>query len=152
MTFLTVGTNLSLSQILGRCTSSFVKPLNMLTTQIATQAATHQSSNKIILSTPRAMEVIDLATITHLEAFDSSTRVFFTNRPSMLSLLPLRSLVAKLDKQSFFQCHKSYAINFKHLLRYVKNGDLVITGDISIPLARRRKGSFVTQLQDYYEC
>jgi len=110
-----------------------------------------QKSNRMLLSTTSAIEVVDLSSIIYLQAFDSSCRVYFTNRPPMLSLSPMRDLVQKLDPRLFFQCHKSYAVNLKHLQRYLRDGDLVLSGDVLLPLARRRKVEFITRLEQFYE-
>lgn len=103
----------------------------------------------LLLPTSRTLEVVKSSSILYVQTFANDVVTHHTDGQRLFVPLTLRDMMLKLGHLPFFQCHKSYAVNLQHVLRY--QGDIVLTSNDSIPLARRRKRDFIQRLADYHE-
>jgi len=49
-----------------------------------------------------------------------------------------------VDFDSFFRCHKSFIVNRAYIKTYLPNNLILLTNDIEIPVARRKKTNFMS--------
>jgi|GEM_PF-1261132 len=98
---------------------------------------------RILIPTFQTLELIHTSNIISIQAMENYSRITLTSQEQLTSTQSFGRFSSMLTQQGFFQCHKSYMINLKHVSRYHKNGDVEMTNGIKIPVARRRKETFI---------
>lgn len=101
---------------------------------------------RLLVPTFQTLELVDVSDIISIKAFENYSRIFLTKKRIYTSTQAFGKFVAMLHHHNFYQCHKSYVVNLDHLVRYHKNGQIEMTEEIKIPLARRRKEEFFQNL------
>ena len=90
---------------------------------------------------------IDVEDIICLEAFKNYTTIHQENQKYVVS----KSLgeYEEILSDEFFRCHKSYIINLHHVKRHTKKDAslIILSNEMSIPLARRKKEVFHSKMQ-----
>ena len=101
---------------------------------------------RLLVPTFQTLELVEVKDIIAIKAFENYSRLYLTNKRTYTSTQSFGKYVAMLEHHNFFQCHKSYAVNLDHLVRYFKNGEIEMAENIKIPVARRRKEDFIENL------
>ena len=102
---------------------------------------------RIPIATTHSVEIIWVKDILYLEGMENYSRVILANGDSIVSTTSLGRHYEELRNVGFYQCHKSYLVNFEHILRYKKQGDVELITSHQIPIARRRKDLFLDALK-----
>jgi two-component system LytT family response regulator len=100
-----------------------------------------QGFKKIILKTSNNIYVVNLQDIVYLEADRSYTNFYMTDKSRIMVSSTLGHYEEMFDEYSFLRIHASYLININYIKRYEKGdgGKIILTGDISLPVASRKK-------------
>jgi len=104
-------------------------------------------SRKLGVPSESSIEFIYMKDIIYLEALDRYTNVVSEHRNPILSSYNVGEFGKLCDDTVFFQTHRSYIINLSKIESYLKEGAIVMSNGKAIPLARRRKDSFLASLQ-----
>jgi len=107
--------------------SSFVRPLR---------------SKSLPIPTFKSITLLDPDEIIYVQAMQNYSMLYTQDGSRILSSLSFGKMLEQLDFYGFYQCHKSYAIKVNRVVRYLKNGMVELTGDILVPIARRRRKDF----------
>ncbi len=95
------------------------------------------SNKKIVLNEKNKMQIIDIKNIIYFESYGDGTYIY-TNNEIFESIKPLKYWGNIVEKECFFQVHKSFLIS----LRYVKNiGNSFVQMQYikqTIPISRRK--------------
>lgn len=75
--------------------------------------------------------------ILYLMADGNAVRIF-TERQEFRSEKPLREWAEELDERMFFDCHRSYIVNFGKIAEIEKDMAVMLTGE-KVPIARRKR-------------
>lgn len=102
-----------------------------------------QSTKSILIPTFSSITLVDPNEITYVHAMQNYCMVYKQDGTHMLSSISFGKVTELLEFHGFYQCHKSYAIHLKKVVRYLKNGKAELVGDVIIPVARRRKKEFM---------
>lgn len=71
---------------------------------------------------------------------DGNYTTFYTNsHEKIVASKPLKKIVEVLSEDIFIRCHQSYLVNKKHVVKYKKNGVLILQDDTQIPVSSRRQ-------------
>ncbi len=71
---------------------------------------------------------------------DGNYTTFYTQQLEKIVVSkPMKKIQEILSEDVFIRCHQSYIVNKKHVLKYNKQGVLVIHLDIKVPVSSRRK-------------
>lgn len=100
-------------------------------------------SLKIIIPCSDSLEIVKLEEIIRIEAFQNYTKVFLEGNRNLLSTLRLTKFNNGLSEDNYFMPHKSHIIQRDKILRYKKEGQIVMTDGSTVPLARRRRTDFL---------
>ncbi|MBX2827031.1 MAG: LytTR family DNA-binding domain-containing protein [Flavobacteriaceae bacterium] len=71
---------------------------------------------------------------------DGNYTTFYTQQMEKIVVSkPLKQVEEILSEEVFIRCHQSYIVNKKHVLKYSKQGVLVVHLDFKVPVSSRRK-------------
>ena len=105
-------------------------------------------TRKLGVPSESSIEFINVTDIIYLESNDRYTNVVSEQRDPILSSYNIGEFAKLCDDSIFYQSHRSYIINLSKIKSYLKEGAIVMSNDKVIPLARRRKDSFLALLQN----
>lgn len=104
---------------------------------------TGDQETKIAIPGAQAYEFVIVKDIIRCEGWQKYTRLHLASGDVIVSSSNIGVFREMLTKYSFFSTHKSHLINTKHLDRYLKDGRVIMSDGSIVPVARRRKESFV---------
>ena len=80
---------------------------------------------------------------------DGNYTTFYTQQMEKIVVSkPLKKIEEILSEQVFIRCHQSYIVNKKHVLKYNKNGVLIVHLDFKVPVSSRRKDYALKKIFD----
>jgi len=82
-----------------------------------------------------------------LEANSNYTKLYLTGSRNLFSAKTLKAYQSLLPPNAFLRVHSAFLINKMHISHICGREIVVLTQDIQVPLARRRKSAFFQQLQ-----
>ena len=97
--------------------------------------------SKFAVPTQHGVIFVELSDLIYCEADSNYTRLVLSTGKTHLLSKTLRYVQEILEERNFLRVHRQYLINLEHIKSYHK-GDgsyLVLTGDISIPVAKNQK-------------
>jgi two-component system LytT family response regulator len=104
-----------------------------------------QYPSKIAVPFQNGVVFVELKELVYCEADSNYTKLVLTNGKTYLLSKTLREVQEVLEERSFLRVHRQFLINLDHIKMYHK-GDgsyLVMTSDISIPVAKNQKDRLV---------
>jgi two-component system LytT family response regulator len=104
-----------------------------------------QYPSKIAVPFQSGVVFVELKELVYCEADSNYTKLMLTNGKSYLLTKTLRDVQGVLEERNFLRVHRQYLVNLDHIKMYHK-GDgsyLVMTGDVSIPVAKNQKDRLV---------
>lgn len=102
-------------------------------------------SHSITIHTSEELIVLKISDIIRCEGWEKYT-YFITKDKKILCTHNIGKYKSLLEEHDFFLCHKSHMINKKMIQSYHKEGFIILQDGSKIPLARRRKQSFVDMM------
>lgn len=80
---------------------------------------------------------------------DGNYTTFYTQQMEKIVVSkPLKLVEEILSENVFIRCHQSYIVNKKHVLKYNKQGVLVVHLDFKVPVSSRRKDYVLKKIFD----
>ena len=101
---------------------------------------------KVVIPCCKSYEFVFLKDIIRCEGLQNYTRIYLVDGSSIVSSINIGSYKKTLKQHNFFNCHKSHLINNEHILRYHKDGEVEMVDESRIPVARRRKDIFFSEI------
>lgn len=102
-------------------------------------------THNITIHTSDEHIVLKISDIVRCEGWEKYT-YFFTKDKKILCTHNIGKYKGILEEHDFFLCHKSHIINKKMIESYHKDGFIILIDGTKIPLARRRKQSFIEMM------
>ncbi len=87
-------------------------------------------------------DFIPVDSIIRCEGLQSYTRIILEDSNDIITSNNIGKVRKKLAKYGFFSPHKSYIINLSKIIRYSREGVIILNDQSQVPLARRRKDAF----------
>lgn len=108
-----------------------------------------ENFSKIVVHTNDGYDVVDIKNIIYIEALDSYTKIKLTGNKSYVASRSLKDFEELLVDKGFYRVHKSYLINFRHLMKIHKglSPSVTMTEGTSVPISARKKEVFYTDLK-----
>jgi len=100
---------------------------------------------KIALPVLSGLEFIDISEIIRIQGENVYSVFYLTGGKTFVASLTLKETDAMLNRAGFYRVHKSFIINLKHIVRYIKGeGGVVIMSDgAEVEISRRNKADFL---------
>lgn len=96
----------------------------------------------ITLKAEHKTVVIDLDSITHIEAMDNYVKVFRRSLPTVISQITMKEMEAMLPREHFIRVHRSFIVSLKGIDRF-SNRKIYIHGlNTPLPVGRTYNDSF----------
>ncbi len=108
-----------------------------------------RQKKKIILKTTENIHLVDLQDIVSCESADNYTIIHTRSEGRIMVSKTLKEYDELLADCGFFRVHKSFLINVNHIKRFEKQdgGQIVLTNDIKIPVASRKRDELLEMLE-----
>jgi len=103
-------------------------------------------NSKITIPGTNAYEFVTVGNIVRCEGWQKYTKIFLKGGDVLISSYNIGMFKEMLESYNFFSTHKSHLINKKEIKRYLKDGTVVMSDDSQVPVARRRKDDFISQV------
>ncbi|OJJ18008.1 DNA-binding response regulator [marine bacterium AO1-C] len=110
------------------------------------QTATKKGKEKLVLRLQDGLQIIDLQELRYCKSDKGYTTFYLTNGRTFLASRPIKDFEPQLPADMFFRTHQSYCVNLNFIDKYDKNGYAILKDGESIPVASRKKESFVALL------
>lgn len=94
---------------------------------------------RVILKTSNTVYAIYEDDIVYCKSDGNYTTFYTQQLEKIVVSKPLKKIEEILSENIFIRCHQSYIVNKKHVLKYNKQGTLIVHLDIKIPVSSRRK-------------
>lgn len=104
------------------------------------------TTNRIGIPSERGLEFVETGNIIRCEGLDGATRIVMNEGKTFLSSYNLGEFRKLLEPYNFYAPHKSHLINLDKIVRYDKDGTIVMSDEAVIPVSRRRRQDFLEQL------
>lgn len=103
----------------------------------------------IIERTDEGVHKVYFREIVYIETWNRNTLLHTARDGKLLSYRKMKAHETNLD-QRFFRCHTAYIINLSYVKRVEDNLVILKTGEVSIPIAKKRRKSFMEALTNYF--
>ncbi len=102
--------------------------------------------SKIVIPGQQSYEVVNIKDILRCEGFQKYTYIYLLDGSKHLSSYNIGVYKDMLANYEFYSPHKSHLINTKHIKRYLTEGSVIMIDDSSVPVSRRRKEEFTSEI------
>lgn len=106
-------------------------------------------SAKIVIPSSNLYQYVKVNDILHCEGWQKYTRIHLSSGEVILSSYNIGVFKDMLNDYSFYSPHKSHLINLNKIVRYRKDGFIVLDNNSEVPVSRRRKEDFLETLDKH---
>lgn len=104
------------------------------------------TTNRVGIPNERGLDFVEAGSIIRCEGLDGFTRVLLGDGKSLVSSYNLGAFRKLLEAYNFYAVHKSHLINLDQIVRYDKEGTIIMSDKAAIPVSRRRRQDFLERL------
>lgn len=94
---------------------------------------------RVVLKTNDTVYAVYEDDIVYCQSDGNYTTFFTVQLEKIVVSKPIKKIEEILSEDVFIRCHQSYIVNKKHVLKYNKQGVLIVHLDIKVPVSGRRK-------------
>lgn len=103
----------------------------------------HDQNAKIAIPGNDYYNFVVVNNIIRCEGWQKYTKVYLVSGEEILSSYNIGVFKDLLEPYGFYSTHKSHMVNNEHIVKYLKEGSVVMSDDSVVPIARRRKDEFL---------
>jgi len=103
---------------------------------------------RVILKTADTVYAIYEDDILYCRSEGNYTTFYTLQLEKIVVSKPLKQIEEVLSENDFIRCHQSYIVNKKHVLKYNKQGVLIVHLDFKIPVSSRRRDYALKRIFD----
>ncbi|QTE24502.1 response regulator transcription factor [Polaribacter cellanae] len=123
----------------------FLQAVNKVTDKLETSKKAINSEETILIKADKKLHKIKISSIFYVEAFGDYVKIHLENK-FLLTNNTFKKVLNLLPKTTFFQVHKSFAINFKKVNTIEGNKILIDTE--KIPIGLKYKSEFLKKFKN----
>ncbi len=114
---------------------------NHLEKLIAVSSDYFKSAEKkrVILKTADSVYAVNEEDILFCKSDGNYTSFFIQNSKTIVVSKPINKIEEIVSKKDFVRCHQSYLVNKNHVSKFDKQGYLILSKEIKVPVSSRRK-------------
>ncbi len=107
--------------------------------EISSEYFSGTKNKRVILKTTDSVYAIYEDDIFYCKSDGNYTTFFTTQQDKIVVSKPIKKIEEILTETIFIRCHQSYIVNKKQVVKYSKQGYLILNSDIKVPVSSRRK-------------
>lgn len=117
--------------------------------ELIANLARKEEDKKLVIKDKNYNYYVRIGNIIRCEADGNYTTINCINQEKIVISYPLKKYASLLPESIFFRVHQSHLINLNHVKKVLKEdgGAVVMTDNFRIPIARRRKDSFLEAMK-----
>lgn len=104
------------------------------------------NQKKLLVPNEKGFSVIDQNDILYLEGYDGYTKINIDPERQIISSYGLGKYEQKLNA-NFFKTHKSYIVNLNKIIEFEKEGYVVLSNNVRIPISKKSKNELLVLLK-----
>jgi len=81
--------------------------------------------------------------VVYIESMGNFSRLYTTENKKYITLVGLKNVEAQLPTEDFIRVHKQFIININHLISLSNNNEIILKGNVIIPLSTVYKSAFM---------
>ncbi len=116
--------------------------------EISTEYFRGAEKKRVILKTADTVYAIYEDDIIYCRSDGNYTTFYTQQLEKIVVSKPLKQIEEILTDNVFIRCHQSYIVNKKHVLKYNKQGVLIVHLDFKVPVSSRRKDYALKKIFD----
>lgn len=125
-----------------------VEEHNLALKGLIAQTKNPQLLTRFPIPTSKGFSFVDLKDIIRLEGFDNYTKIY-TKHETLMTSRTIKVFEKVLEPLNFHRIHKQHIVNLANVKQYLRTDSYVEMSDgNSLPVAKRRKASFLKILRD----
>ena len=101
---------------------------------------------RIVLKTLENVYVVYEDDILYCKSEGNYTTFYTQKSEKILVSKPIKKALELLSEDVFVRCHQSYLVNKKHVVRYNKQGVLIMNSEVKVPVSSRRKDYVINKI------
>jgi len=111
----------------------------------------HLGDQKAQIAIPGANTFVVIKNIIRCEGWQKYTHIHLTDGSRILSSYNIGVFKDMLMTYDFYSTHKSHLINQKLIVKYLKEGVVIMSDGSRVPVSRRKKDEFVEKVLTLYD-
>lgn len=104
------------------------------------------NQKKLLVPNEKGFSVIEQNDILYLEGYDGYTKINIDPERQIISSYGLGKYEQKLNA-NFFKTHKSYIVNLIKIIEFEKEGYVVLSNNVRIPISKKSKNELLDLLK-----
>lgn len=116
--------------------------------EISSEYFSGVKNKRVILKTSDNVYAIYEDDIIYCRSEGNYTTFYTQQMEKIMVSKSIKKVEEILSEESFIRCHQSYIVNKKHVLKYNKQGILVVHLDFKVPVSSRRKDYVLKRIFD----
>lgn len=109
----------------------------------------HRSEKVFLIPSKRVIKIINQKDILYVRAESNYSVFVLDDKTEWLISKTLENVEKSLEQSCFFRCHKSYLVNLSKIREITRRRfEVVMSDNIRLPIARRKRKEFMTVLQN----
>ena len=104
------------------------------------------NQKKLLVPNEKGFSVIEQNDILYLEGYDGYTKINIDPERQIISSYGLGKYEQKLNS-NFFKTHKSYIVNLNKIIEFEKEGYVVLSNNVRIPISKKSKNELLDLLK-----
>ncbi|MEL6536008.1 MAG: LytTR family DNA-binding domain-containing protein [Bacteroidota bacterium] len=109
----------------------------------------HLSQGRFVVSLQDGYKIIKLEDLMYCQSDKGYTTFYLVSGKQVVVSKPMKSFMDKLPESQFVRIHQSYCVNIDYLEGYDRNGFVVLTDGLQLPVSLRKRESFLTRLLNF---
>jgi len=107
--------------------------------EVSSEFFSGAKDKRVILKTADTVYAIYENDIIYCRSDGNYTTIYTQQLEKIVVSKSIKKVEDILSEEIFIRCHQSYIVNKKHVLKYNKNGVLIVNLDFKVPVSSRRK-------------
>jgi len=116
--------------------------------EISSEYFSGVEKKRVILKTTDTVYAVYEDDILYCRSEGNYTTFYTLQLDKIIISKPIKKVEEILSENVFIRCHQSYIVNKKHVLKYNKQGVLIVHLDFKIPVSSRRKDYTLKRIFD----
>lgn len=113
--------------------------------------AYYSFTGRLTISSKDSIEVIPFRNLSYCKGQGAYTHLYLNDGRKIVASNNISYYNEKLPQAAFLRTHQSYIVNLHSIVRYYRQGYLLLRDDVEIPVAHRRRDWVIQTLRNIFD-